>query len=210
MDGSGADASDTELLLQKAKTGDQSAFATLFARHQAFLHRFVELRLDPKLRARVDPSDVIQETHLEAFNRLEDFLARKPMPFRLWLRQTAHDRMLKLRRQHLAASRRAVDREMRLPDRSSIMLAEQFFANDSTPSKRAVRKEDAERIQKALASLAEPDREILLMRNLEGLSHAEIGRIQEIDEAAARKRYGRALLRLRKVLFEGELAEDPS
>jgi RNA polymerase sigma-70 factor, ECF subfamily len=210
MEESGASAGETEMLLRKAKAGDRKAFEELFARHQDFLRRFVEMRIDPKLRSRVDPSDVVQETHLEAFARLEDYLAREPMPFRLWLRQTAFERMLKLRRQHLAAARRTVDREEHLPDRSSVMLAQHFLGHDSTPSKRAVRKEDALRVQEALAELAESDREIVLMRNLEGLSHAEIACVLGIDEAASRKRYGRSLLRLRKVLFDGKLREDQS
>jgi RNA polymerase sigma-70 factor (ECF subfamily) len=210
MDGSGAGVDDTELLLLKVKSGDRSAFEVLFARHHAFLRRFIEMRLDPKLRARVDPSDVVQETHLEAFARLEDYLAREPMPFRLWLRQTAFERMLKLRRQHLAAARRTVDREICLPDQSSMMLAQHFLGHDSTPSKRAVRQEDAQRVQEALAELAESDREIVLMRNLEGLSHAEIACVLGIDEAASRKRYGRSLLRLRKVMFDGKSREKQS
>jgi len=62
-----------------------------------------------------------------------------------------------------------------LPDRSSIMLAEHFLAGGSTPSQKAVRREDADRVDQALADLDEGSREVLLMRHLEGLSHAEIG-----------------------------------
>jgi len=77
--------------------------------------RFVELRLDRKLRRRLDASDVVQETQLEAASRLADFLERSPMPFHLWLRKTAYQRLLMIHRQHLDAARRDIQREVPRP-----------------------------------------------------------------------------------------------
>src|SRR5262249_11939546 len=158
--------------------------------------------LDPKLRPRVDPSDVVQESQLEALRRLPDYLDRRPMPFRLWLRQIAHDRLLKVRRQHLHTARRAMAREVPLPDHSSVMLAQKLFASGSTPSENLDRSELARQLRRALAQLADADREILMLRNFEGLSYQEIGYIIAIDPTAARKRHGRALVRLHRILFE--------
>src|SRR5262249_2038642 len=95
------DSQETQGLLRQIRAGDRQAFAQLFARPQAYLHRLVGLRLDPKLRPRLDPSDVVQEAHLEALNRLDAYLDRPALPFRLWLRQIAFDRALKARRYHL-------------------------------------------------------------------------------------------------------------
>src|SRR5262245_44816915 len=131
---------DTDSLLRLAHAGDQRAFAQLFARYEPFLHQVIALRLDPKLRPRVDPSDVIQETQLEVFRRLGDFLERQPMPFRVWLRQTACERLLKLRERHLEAARRSVRREVPLPERSSVLLARQVLAAGSTPSRQLARR----------------------------------------------------------------------
>jgi len=62
---------------------DNRAFDQLFARYRSMLRRVVDLRFDPSLRSRIDPSDVVQETQLEAFRRLSDYLNRRPMPFHL-------------------------------------------------------------------------------------------------------------------------------
>jgi RNA polymerase sigma-70 factor (ECF subfamily) len=201
------DSAETQRLLRRIHAGDRQAFEKLFARHRPYLRQVVDLRLDPKVRARVDPSDVVQETHLEAFRRLPDYLERRPMPFRLWLRKTAYERLLMLQRHHLQAQRRAVDREVALPDRSSVQLFRQLLAPGSTPSQQLARAELARRVRQAVAQLAEIDREILLMRNLEGLSNHEVAQVLEIEPAAASQRYGRALLRLRKFLLAGGFSE---
>src|SRR5262245_51087035 len=98
------DCAETQRLLERAQAGDAEAPEQLLARHRPFLRQLVELRLDPRLRARVDPSDVVQEAQLDAFRRLADYLRRRPMPFRLWLRKTAQQRLLKVQRQHLQAA----------------------------------------------------------------------------------------------------------
>src|SRR3954449_12976661 len=105
MDGERPDTSDIDGLLDRARRGARGAFEELFARHRAYLLRFIESRLDPKLRRRVDPSDIVQEAHLEAVRRLGQYLEQSAMPFRLWLRQIAYDRLLKARRQHLGTAR---------------------------------------------------------------------------------------------------------
>src|SRR5262249_18547051 len=105
------DSEATCALLKRIQDGDRAAFEELFARHRPLLRQLVEIRLDARLRARLDPSDVVQDAHMEAFRRLPDFLERKPMPFRLWLQKTAQERLRMVERQHLEASRRAVSRE---------------------------------------------------------------------------------------------------
>jgi RNA polymerase sigma-70 factor (ECF subfamily) len=204
------DSEETQGLLEQARAGDRDAFERLFARYRKYLHQLVELRLDPRLRARVDASDVVQETQLEAFRRLADYLDREPMPFRLWLRKTAQERLGMLQRQHLGAARRAVGREAPLPDVSSLQLAGRFLASGTTPSQQLSRQELVRQVQQAIAQLSEVDREILLMRNLEGLSNQEVAHVLQIEPATASQRYGRALLRLRNVLIAAGLMESQS
>src|SRR5690242_8360213 len=103
MDQVTPDSEETRRLLSRAEAGDRCAFERLFGRHRDGLFRVIEARLDAKVRARVDASDVVQEAQLEAFRRLPDYLVRRPMPFWLWLRKTAQERLLVARRQHLGA-----------------------------------------------------------------------------------------------------------
>jgi RNA polymerase sigma-70 factor (ECF subfamily) len=196
------DSTETRDLLRQADAGDRQAFDRLFARHRPTLRRFVELRLDPRVRTRVDPSDVVQDTQLEALRRLDDYLARRPMPFHVWLRKTAHERLLMVRRRHLGAERRSVRREARLPERSSLLLAQRLVSAAPSPSQQVQHRDLIPRVRQALAALADTDAEILLMREYEELSYQEIATILDIEATAARKRYGRALLRLHKVLTD--------
>jgi RNA polymerase sigma-70 factor (ECF subfamily) len=155
----------------------------------------------------VDPSDVVQETYLEAFRRLPDFVKRAPMPFRLWLRMTAQERVQMTNRQHLGASRRSVGRELPLPEHSSVQLATQIQATGPSPSQQVAAGERARLVRQAVAQLPDTDREVLLMRTFEGLAYGEIACVLGIDPAAARKRHGRALLRLHDLLNLGGLTE---
>jgi RNA polymerase sigma-70 factor (ECF subfamily) len=201
------DSAETVRLLQQIRAGDRQAVEQLFARHRAYLHRFVELRLDPRLRRRVDASDVVQEACLEALARLDAYLERPPMPLRLWLRQIALDRTLKARRYHLGTARRALDREVPLPEQPSLLLAGRLLAAGSTPSQHLDRHELARRLRQAVAQLPEADREVILMRHFEGLSNQEVGCLLGIDPGTASKRHGRAMLRLHHLLFERGLTE---
>src|SRR5262245_21679034 len=101
MDHDAVDSGATQILLRQAREGDPGAVDQLFQRHRAYLSHFVELRLDRRLRARVDPADVVQEAYLEAVRRFADYLDQPALPFRLWLRQIANDRLLMARRYHL-------------------------------------------------------------------------------------------------------------
>jgi RNA polymerase sigma-70 factor, ECF subfamily len=201
------DSAETQRLLEQVQAGDAQARDQLLARHRTFLHRIVELRLDPRLRARVDASDVVQEVQLDAFRRLPDYVQRRPMPFRLWLRKTANERLLKIQRRHVEAGRRAVGRELPLPTESSLVLGRQLLASGSTPSQHLDRSEVARRVRQTVARLSETDREVLVMRNFEGLSNAEIGFLLGLDADSVSKRHGRALLRLRKLLLEDDREE---
>jgi RNA polymerase sigma-70 factor, ECF subfamily len=208
MDDLAPESPETQELLVQAEAGEAKAIDRLMTRHRDYLHRFIEFRLDPRLAARVDASDVVQEAQLEAVRRLGDYLRQRPMPFRLWLRQIAYDRLVMMRRYHLRSARRTVDREVGLSERSSLLLVGQLLTS-STASKHLARRELAAEIRKAIAQVPDQDREVLIMRTFEGLSFNEVAWLLGIAPAAARKRHGRALLRLHKLLADAGLAELP-
>jgi RNA polymerase sigma-70 factor (ECF subfamily) len=199
MDDAPADSAATQRLLERVQAGDPAAFDELINRHRAALRGFLDNRIDDRLRARFDPSDVVQEAQIVAFRRLDDYLARRPMPFGVWLRKTAYERLLMLRRRHRKSRRRGVSREEPLPERSSLGLARRL-ARGSTPGDRIIRAERAERVRRLLAKLSAEDREVLLMRNYEEMNYGEIAALLDIAPTTARQRHGRALLRLSRLL----------
>jgi RNA polymerase sigma-70 factor (ECF subfamily) len=203
----GSESAETDRLLARAEAGDRAAVESLFGGHRDYLHRMIDLRMDQQLRSRIDVSDVIQEAHVEASRRIGDFLRRRPMPFALWLRQTAYECLLRLRRQHVEAQQRAVGREVPLPERSSVLLAGAAMSASATPSEQLIEQELARRVREAMAQLPDDDREILLMRNFEELSNQEVAQVLGLEPGTASKRYMRALFRLREVLVANGLTE---
>jgi RNA polymerase sigma-70 factor (ECF subfamily) len=199
---------DTDHLLAEARRGEASARSALLERHRNRLRRMVLVRLDTRLAARVDPSDVVQDVLLEADQKLGDYLQKRPLPFYPWLRQIAKDRLIELHRHHVRAQKRTVLREeplaLGLSDESLHQLFKRFAASGSSPSARLLRKEAREQIQFALTRLSEPDREILILRHLEKMSAAEIAGVLGIKEGAVHTRQLRALQRLGKLLGHHE------
>ena len=185
----------TAKLLERIERGDHASVNSLLERHRDYLKHFLEARMEVPLRRRVDPSDVIQETFLVANQRLADFIERRPTTFRLWLRRKAFERLVELRRKHFA-KKRAVGRDVQL---ESALIVRSF--SRERPSRRLQRRETSEQIQQVLEQLADSDREMLLLRHVEGLTNAEIANLLDIEPKTASKRYGRALRR-----FSTELA----
>jgi RNA polymerase sigma-70 factor (ECF subfamily) len=195
----------TARLLEQARAGDKEALNELFTRHRARLRRMVELRLDRRLQARIDASDVIQEAYLEVVTRLNEYLSEPKYPLFLWLRLIVGERLLKLHRHHLGTQMRDAGLEVSiyrgaLPAASSAALAAQLLGKHTSPTQAAVRAERMMRLQEALNTLDPMDREVLSLRHFEEMSLAETALSLGIEEPAAAKRYIRALKRLKAIL----------
>ena len=104
----------TQELLKGVADGEPSAVNRLMERHRDAIRRMVQMRLDQAVARRVDASDVVQDVLLEASQRLSDYIRSPSMPFHLWLRQLAKDRIIDMHRRHRGAQRRSVDREQNL------------------------------------------------------------------------------------------------
>ena len=186
-------------LLERARQGDQAAFEDLFSRFRAPLLRAINLRLDRRVAARVDASDILQEAYLEAARRL----AQQPpdMPVELWLRWIAHEKVLTCHRQHLFAGKRAVAREVPpLPVDSSAQFVRGMIGKEPSPSRALAAVELTEKLRLALQQLDDDERDLILWRHFEQLTNRDIARLLDITHAAANKRYIRALDRLRGIL----------
>ena len=196
---------ETARLLEQARAGDQAALNELFTRHRARLRRMVELRLDRRLQARIDASDVVQEAYVDAITRLDEFLRAPNYPLFLWLRWIVGERLLKLHRHHLGTQMRDAGLEVSiyrgaLPAASSAALAAQLLGKHTSPTQAAVRAERMMRLQDALNTLDAIDREVLSLRHFEEMTLAETALALGIEESAAAKRYVRALKRLKAIL----------
>jgi RNA polymerase sigma-70 factor (ECF subfamily) len=195
---------DTEILLEKIQNGDQSAFNALFQRHRPKLRQMIAWRMDRRLAARVDASDVIQDAYLEAFKRLPKYLQKQDMPFYLWLCWIAREKLLMIHRRHLGAEKRSVAYEApRLPvDSSASFVCGIIAGHEPTPSQALAKTELAELLRQALQKLTDDDRNLILWRHFEQLTAHDIAQSLQISEAAAGKRCLRAVERLRKILLD--------
>ena len=194
---------DTDQLLNRFAAGHSSAATVLFNRHEERLRRMIRLRFDPRLGQRLDPSDVVQETMVEAHRRLPEYVDRRPLPFYPWLRGIAWDRLIQMTRRHVHAQKRTVSRETRaleLSGDSQMLLADQFVATSATPSDQAVRNEIRLRVQQAITRLPSKQHEVVVLKHLEELSVPEIAAVLNIDQEAVYSRYRRAVGALHDLL----------
>jgi RNA polymerase sigma-70 factor, ECF subfamily len=196
---------ETDRLLDDARKGEPGAVDKLLGEFREPLRQVIGLRLDPAVARRVDASDIVQDVLVEANQRLTEYLKKPDMPFYLWLRHLAQDRIIDTHRRHRLAQRRSVDREQAVArpawaDESSVSLIAQLIDTERTPTSEAIQLELQRRLNAAIDQLSDDDREIILMRHHEGLSNQDVAHALQLTEAAASMRYLRALRRLRTVL----------
>jgi RNA polymerase sigma-70 factor (ECF subfamily) len=198
------------VLLDRVRGGDETALNGLLARHRDAIRRMIDRRMDRVVQHRVDASDIVQDVLLEANRRLGDYLANPTMPFRLWLRHMARDRLIDAHRRHRVAASRSVDREVSLAsppaadDRSRADAVGQIADRELTPAAAATWHELERRFAGAVERLDEADREIVLLRHFEHLSTADAAAALGLSKPAAGMRYLRAMRRLRVLLDGGE------
>lgn len=209
MDDDSGSSSELADLLRRAGAGDTAALGELLEGHRRRLRRMVRLRMDVRLQGRIDPSDVLQETFLEAAQRLAEYVRDPKMPFFLWLRFLTGQRLLMLRRRHLGTEARDASREISLhqgamPEASSACLAARLLGKITAPLQAAIRAEMKLRLQDALNGMDPIDREVLALRHFEQMDNNETAEALGISPSGASSRYLRALKRLKEVLGQGQ------
>jgi len=203
MDVSVCEPSDSQVVERLRRDGDQ-ALAVVFAQYRERLERMVALRMDPRLRGRLDPADVLQEVYLDASKRLAAYVASPEAPVFVWLRGIAANTLIDLHRRHLGAQARDAGREVSIGLASGTTtagwLAGQLVGSMTSPSQVAIREETAALLAAAIDQMDELDREVLLLRHFELLRNHEVAMILNLSENAASNRYVRALERLRELI----------
>ena len=194
-------------LLAGAAKGDEAALTQLFSCYRKQLKQMVRLRLNRLLQGRVDDSDILQETYLEAARRLPDYLENQPLPFFLWLRHITGEKIIDVHRRHLGAKMRDAGNEISLhrgpmAGASSASLAAQLMGRLTSPSQVAIKAETRLRVQEVLNAMDPLDREILTLRHFEQLNNAEVAETLEMNESTTSSRYLRALKRLKDELSQ--------
>lgn len=203
----------TDTLLAAARDGDADAVNRLLEKHRDPVRRLVEMRLDRKVRRRVDVSDVVQEVMIDANARLQKYLDNPAMAFHLWVRQIASDRIIDTYRRHRASAKRNMDREqsMTVPgraDQSTRELAAAILDPELTPAAAATHREIAQQIERVIDRLNDQDREVILMRHYEHLSNQEVAAVLGLTSPAASMRYLRAIRRMRDLIDTSDADQD--
>lgn len=200
-------AADDERELAELKTGGQQALADSFSHHQKRLRKMVAFRLDPRLWGRVDPADILQESYLQASQRLAGFLRNPAVPVFIWLRLITTQVLADVHRRHLARKKRDARLEVPLHGKrggqgTSISLAAHLIDDVTSPSGAAMREEMQAELYEALDGMDPIDREVLALRHFEDLTNGEVAQVLGLQKSAASNRYVRALKRLRLILKE--------
>lgn len=187
---------ETDELIQRVARGDDHAASQLLALHRQRLRRMVAVRLNDQVLARVDPSDIVQETMIEAVRRLPEYSQTQPLPFYPWLRRLAWDQIVNVHRHHLKLQKRSVHREYRfenVSEASQDMLVDRLVKSQTSPSGAAMRMELRNQIRNALTQLTPSHREILVLLFLERLTINEAAVVLGVTPEAARSRRRRGL-----------------
>lgn len=199
---------DIQLRLEEARHLGGERLGELLQLYVNYLKVLASTQLDPKLRARVSPSDVIQETLLEAHRDFPQFRGTSEPELLAWLRRILIHNLGRLVEQHVLAAKRTVGREFSLErmqsnlEKSSLQIRSLLAADQSTPSVRMQEAEHARFLSDQLALLPDDYREIIILRNLEGLSFKEAADRMNRSHGAVRMLWLRAIELLRQKFAE--------
>lgn len=193
-------------LLKQARGGDDVALGVLLERYRPYLRILAERRLDRRLRVRVDASDLVQRTCLDAHKDIGKFRGTAEPQLIAWLRQILEHNVQQSVQEHVLAQKRSINQERHAEDSENNGPAAmaRFAAEQSSPSQRAMRGESAVLLAKALEQLPDDQREAVRLRHLEGWTLAEIADHFQRSEVAVAGLLKRGLQKLRQHFSESD------
>src|SRR5262249_37424325 len=196
-------ANHPERLLDDARRGDADARGRLLELYRNYLAMLARLQLGQRLQGKVDASDLVQETFLEAHRDFAQFRGGSERELVGWLRQILATNLANLVQRYHGTQRRDPRLERRLAeqlDQSSRLLDLGLVAPHTSPSTQAVGREQTVLLADALQQLPDDYREVLVLRHLEGLHFPEVAARMGRSTDAVKKLWARALDRLRQTL----------
>ncbi len=186
-----------QLLESTVDLAELAALGKIFEEHRAKLLAMLKGRIDPALRARIEPEEILNEAFLQARDRWQDF-KQSGMTSYSWLYRRVLDCLFDQYDRH-TAQKRDIYRQRRLPEGSASQIGLGLVNRGSSPSGALARKELEQRMRQALGMLRPEDMDILCMRHYDQLSLSEAAQVLGISGGTARQRYARARLRLREL-----------
>ena len=193
---------DPGRLIAEAKEGGDAVLGSLLELYRNYLRLLARIEIGRRLQGKLDASDLVQETFLEAHRHFAGFQGTEEPQFVAWLRQILAARVANLVRHYFGTQGRDVRLEQELAvelDNSSRMLGHELAGSLASPSQQAVQREQAVLLADALERLPKDYRDIIILRHLEGLTFPEVARRMERTVDSVEKLWLRALARLRKV-----------
>src|SRR5262245_18106598 len=197
---------DVGRLIVQARAGDAAALGTVLETFRPYLALLARLQIGRRLQGKADPADLVQEAFLEAHRDFPGFRGTGEAELMAWLRQILARNLANLARRYLGTRGRDVRLERNLADElaaSSQVLERGLASPHSTPSQRAVAREQATRLAAALESLPANYADVIVLRHLEGLPFAEVSKRMRRTQDSVKKLWVRAIARLRDALAEG-------
>jgi len=192
-------------IIKQLRSDREEALAELYLLVRERLRRVIDFRLDYRLGGRVSHSDVLQETYVRAAQHIDSYLKKPDMPFFVWLRLEANQRLHEIHRFHFGAEKRDIRREVKLKGNkdqgnTSVQLAAHIVGQMTSPSGVFRKAQQVEALEKTLSEMNDTDREVIALRHFEELSNIEAAKVLGIAPEAASKRYIRALKRLKEIM----------
>lgn len=196
----------SERLLREVRGGKAELLGPLLDSYRNYLRLLATTQIDGKLQARISASDLVQETMLGAYRDFEQFRGDSERQLLAWLRQILINRLHVFVQKQVLSQKRDVRREISLDDlggalaRSTANLQAGLLLADQgpSPSAQVMRRENAVRLADLLAEMSPNYREVIVLRNLRGLSFDEIAEQMGRSSGAVRMLWLRAIDQLRE------------
>lgn len=190
-------------MIELARGGDEAAAGRLLSAYEQYLKLLARVQIGRRLQGKLDASDLVQETFLDAHRQLPNFKGATEAELLAWLRRILAGQVAMTVRRYFGAKGRDLNLEQGIVaqiNQSSQAMDGGLIGSNTTPSQHVARREQSVLLADALSRLSEDHREAIVLRHLEGLSLAETAARMGRSEDSVQKLYVRGLMNLRRIM----------